>query len=203
MKLAQAMAKRPGLALAVGGLHAAADRVALQDVQLRHTLLRQAGQRLPQEGDPGPVSLQSPKVRAVLEELYKERVGAADLAALKEGFRKANPGQLEESMTGRMMSRLSGLLREKKTLNESEVAQLKGTDFYAVLFERLRAQENISDDRLQALAQQRGAGVAEILEAAGVAAGRVRQLPPEPFKPEDGRPVDEVPLRMSLETAKS
>jgi hypothetical protein len=202
-KLAEAMGKRPGLILSVGGVHADADRVALQDVQLRRAVLTQAGQRVPERGDPGPVSTQQPKIREALETLYKERIGAAELAAMKEGFRSANPGQLEESMTGKVMSRLSGLLREKKTLSEGEVAELKGTDFYSVLFERLRAKENIPDERLQALAQARGEGVVEILKSAGVAAERVQLLAPEKFKPEGESAGKDIPLRMSLEPAKS
>jgi hypothetical protein len=202
-KLAEAMAKRPGLVLSVGGVHADADRVALQDIQLRRAVLTQAGQRVPERGDPGPVSTQQPKIREALETLYKDRIGAADLAAMKEGFRNANPGQMEESTAGKVMSRLSGLLREKKTLNESEVAQLKGADFYGVLFERLRAKENIPDERLQDLAQKRGEGVAEILKSAGVAPERVQLLAPEKGKTEGGQPTHEVALRMSLEPAKS
>ncbi len=205
-KLAAAMAKRPGLALAVGGVHVEADRVALQDLQLRRAILARAGQQVPKEGDPGPVSTQQPKMREALEALYKERTSASDLAALKEGFRSANPGQMEENATGKMMSRLSGLLREKKTLGAEDVAQLKGADFYAVLFERLRTQENIPAERLQALAQARGEGVAELLKKAGVAAERVQILPPEAGKTEggaaDGGKAQEIPLRMSLEPAK-
>jgi hypothetical protein len=48
------------------------------------------------------------------------RFGSAELAALKEGFRNANPGQLEEGLTGKMMSRLTGLLRETRSLSEAE-----------------------------------------------------------------------------------
>lgn len=203
MKLAAAMAKRPGLVLAVGGQHAEADRLALQDRQLRRTVLMQAGQQVAEQGDPGPLSTQQPKVRAALETLYEKRIGAADLAALKEGFRKANPGQLEEGMASRLLPRLSGLMREKKTLSEDEVARLKGADFYGLLFERLRAQENVPDARLEALARQRGEEVADLLGASGLAAERLRPLPPAPFVPEAGGAIDEVPLRMELQPAQS
>ena len=199
VRLAEAMGKRPALVLAVGGVTLEADRVALQEVQLRRQVLLLAGQRVPERGDPGPLSTQQPKIREVLENLYKERVGAADLAALKEGFRTANPGQLEESMAGKLVSRLSGLMREKKTLNEGEVASLKGTDFPAVLFERLRARENVADDRLQALGQARGEHAAELLRAAGVAAGRLRLLPAE--RDATDQPPREAALRLSLEAA--
>jgi hypothetical protein len=85
VKLAGAMGKRPKLVLSIGGAHAEVDRLALQDAQLRRALLTHSGQTVAERGDPGPVSLQQPKIRAALEDLYKERVGAADLAALKEG----------------------------------------------------------------------------------------------------------------------
>jgi uncharacterized protein involved in outer membrane biogenesis len=203
VRLAEAMAKRPALNLSVGGIYTDADRVALQEVQLRRAVLVQSGQRVPEKGDPGPVSTQQPKIREALETLYKDRVGASDLAALKEGFRSANPGQLEEGMTGKVMSRVSGLMREKKTLNESEVAQLKGADFYSVLFEKLRAKEVIADERLQVLAQARGENAVEILKSAGVSAERVQLLPPEQGKLEGDGASGEIPLRMSLESAKA
>jgi uncharacterized protein involved in outer membrane biogenesis len=202
VRVAEALAKRPTLLLSVGGSHAEADRVALQDAQLRRAVLMKAGQRVPEKGDPGPVSTRQPKVQEALEALYKERVGAADLAALKEGFRSANPGQLEESMAGKMMSRLSGLLREKKTLGADEVAQLKGADFHTVLYERLRARETVAAERLQALAQARGEGVLETLRSAGVAAERLRLLPPEAAK-DEGDAGGEIPLRLALEPMKA
>lgn len=103
------------------------------------------------------MSTRSPGVQAALEGLYAERVGADQLAALQEGFRKANPGQLEQGAAGRMMSRLSGLIpqnqgralvRQEKPLSEQEVTDLKGADFHAVLFERLilAAPEKVNSD---------------------------------------------------------
>jgi hypothetical protein len=198
LKVAAVLGKRPKLALAVGGIHAEVDRVALQEVQLRRAVLTASGLTLSERGDPGPISLRQPKIQAALESLYAERVGKSDLAALKEGFRSANPGQLEESVGDKVMSRLTGLLREKKTLAENEVAQLKGADFYAVLFERLREKEKLGDDILQALAQARGAGALEILKAGGVAAERLQLLPPEKGEASDAG----VPLKLSLEADK-
>ena len=198
VRLAGVLAQRPGLALKVGGNHAEADRVALQDVQLRRAVAARMGQRVAEKGDPGPLSTRQPKVQEALEALYKDGFGAAELAALKEGFRKANPGQLEESVAGKMMSRLSGMLREKKTLGEDEVAKLKGADFHALLYERLRARERIAAERLAELAQARAANVSGILAAAGVAAERVQLLPPE-----QGESSNEgVPIRLTLEPAK-
>lgn len=199
LKIAAVLGKRPKLALAVGGIHADVDRVALQEVQLRRAVLTQSGLTLSEKGDPGPISLRQPKIQAALEALYAERVGKSELAALKEGFRNANPGQLEEGVGDKVMSRLTGLLREKKTLNEDEVAQLKGADFYAVLFERLRGKEQVGDDILLTLAQARGTNTLEILKANGVAPERLRLLPPEKGESTG----DGVPVKLSLEADKA
>ncbi len=175
VRLATVLNKRPGLALSVHGTWAEADRVALQDLQLRRTVAEKSGQAEGARGDPGPLSTRAPKVQSALESLFADRFGSAELAALKEGFRNANPGQLEEGLTGRMMSRLTGLLREKRTLSEAEVGQLKGADFYAVLFERLRAGEAVKDEALQALAVKRAEYALENLKAAGAPEARIRQ----------------------------
>jgi hypothetical protein len=196
-RIAAALAKRPGLVLALGGQHAEADRIALQDVQLRRAVIVRMGQRVAERGDPGPLSTRQPKVQAALEALYGDRFGGADLAALKEGFRRANPGQLEESLTGKMMSRLSGLLREKKTLGENEVARLKGADFHAVVYERLRAAETVADARLQELARTRGEHAVELLKSQGVALERLRPLAAEKAESTEAG----VPLKLALEAA--
>ncbi|MDP1524499.1 MAG: DUF748 domain-containing protein [Rhodocyclaceae bacterium] len=196
-KVASAMSKRPGLLLGISGTYAEADRVALQDVQLRRTILKQIGERVNEARDPGPLSTALPKVRSALEDLYGQRYGASDLAALKEGFRQANPGQLEENVAGKMMSRFSGLLREKKTLSEAEVGQLKGVDFYGLLYERVRAKEAVGDARLQALAQARAEFAVNTLKSAGVAAERIQLRAAEKAEPDEGN----VPLKLALEAA--
>ena len=197
VRIAGMLAKRPALLLSVQGTYADADRVALQDLQLRRTLLARMGQPVAEKGDPGPLSTRQPKVQAALESLYGDRFGGADLAALKDGFRRANPGQLEEGLTGKMLSRLSGLLREKKTLSDAEVDQLKGADFHAVLYERLRGREEIGDDRLQALAQARGERALEALKEAGAPVDRLRLQPPQRVE----ATPDGIPLGLALEAA--
>ena len=175
VRLATVLNKRPGLALSVHGTWAETDRVALQDLQLRRTVADRSGQSEGAKGDPGPLSTRAPKVQSALESLFADRFGSAELAALKEGFRNANPGQLEEGLTGKMMSRLTGLLREKRSLSEAEVGQLKGADFHAVLFERLRAGEAVKDEALQALAARRAEYALENLKTAGAPETRIRQ----------------------------
>ncbi|CAN5332177.1 hypothetical protein BH09PSE6_BH09PSE6_17700 [soil metagenome] len=76
--LAQALAKRPGLALTV---HAPyddkVDRAALQDLQVRRTLAERTGRQLAPGDDPGPVSLTDPATQKALEALYTQRADAA------------------------------------------------------------------------------------------------------------------------------
>lgn len=207
VKLASALGKRPNLRLGISGTWTEEDRLALQDAQLRRSLLKANGEKVNEERDPGPLSTAQPKVRAALEALYQSRLGAADLAALKEGFRQANPGQLEEGLTGKMMSRFSGLLREKKTLSAEEVGSLKGGDFYAILYQRLRASESVPDVRLITLAEARAAQALRVLTEAGLATTRLQQRPAEAAQPqpdmqaqaEQAAQATGAPLKLALE----
>ena len=198
VRVSSALTKRPTLNVGVRGIHTPADKVALQDQQLRRLLLVAMGDPVADDGDPGPVTTNHPKVRSELESLYAKRTSAADLAALKEGFRLANPGQLEESTAGKMMSRLGSLLREKKTLSDAEVSALKGADFHALLYTRVRALEPVTDDRLQALATTRGTYAFDLLKTLGVATTRLRLDPAQKGESNEAG----IPLVLDLAPAK-
>jgi hypothetical protein len=194
-RLASVLNKRPGLALSVHGTWAEVDRVAQQDLQLRRSVAEKSGLAAAgSKGDPGPLSTRSAKVQAALEGLFADRFGGAELAALKEGFRQANPGQLEESLGGKMMSRLSGLLREKRSLSAAEVGQLKDADFHGLLFERLRAAETVKDEALQALATQRADYALAGLKTFGAPEARIRQAAVEKTETENR----EVSLKLEV-----
>jgi len=197
VKLAAALNQRPGLSLTMHGVYAEADRLSLQESQLRRAVAERAGQRLAGQEHPGPLSTRTPAVQAAVESLYTERMGGSELAVLKEAFRKANPGQLDPGVAGRMMSRLSGLMREEKPLSEQEVSQMKGIDFHAMLFERLRDRETITDAQLLSLGRVRGEHIAAGLKTAGAPAERVILAPPEKVE-SDGRMV---PLKLVLGAA--
>jgi hypothetical protein len=194
VKLAAALNKRPALALTVQGTWNDADRVALQDLQLRRTLLAKGGKGEEAGGDPGPVATSQPQIQAALEDLFAERFGKAELAGLKQGFRSANPGQLEESLGGKMMSRLTALMRPPRQLSESEIGALKGTDFHAGLYRRLRDKETLPAEQLRQLAQARGEATLALLSEAKAPAGRVILGQPEKIDG-DGR---EIALKLSL-----
>ena len=194
-KLAQALNKRPALALTLAGTWSEADRAAMQDIAMRQALAVKLG--LSAEGDPGPMSTAQPEVRQALETLFAERLGKAELATLKEGFRNANPGQLQESATGKMMSRLTGAFQKKRELDEKELGQLKGADFHGLLYQRLAATETVTDETLQALANARGAVAMAILSAAGAPAERTIVGTPGKM-PGDG---NEIALKLDLKAA--
>ena len=196
VKLAATLGKRPRLALSLHGTWSEADRVALQDLQLRRAVAAKLGQPV-DEHDPGPISTGQPKVKVALEDLYANRVGGGALAALKEGFRKANPGQLEESGTGKMLSRLTNVFRGKQELPENEVAQLKGADFHAMLYQRLRSKEAVADERLQTLARARGEAALTELKGANAPEERITLLAPEKIETSG----NEVALGMEAKAA--
>jgi len=172
-RLAGALKKRPGLSLTLHGVYADADRAPLQERQLSRIVAERAGQTLEGQERPGPLSTGSPKVQAALESLYAERIGGGQLAALKQSFRKANPDQPEQGAGGKLMSRLSGLMREESASGEQEVTHLQGADFHAILFERLTASETVTDTQFMALAKARGEHAAASLKAAGAPAERL------------------------------
>jgi outer membrane protein OmpA-like peptidoglycan-associated protein len=188
LRLAEILGKRPSLAISVQGVYADSDRVALQDLQLRRTVAQMSGQHLAENEDPGPLSTHQARVQTSLETLFTDSLGDASLSSLKEGFRRANPGQLKESTAGKMMSGLKGLLSKKRTLSDGEVAQLKGVDFYTVLFERLRGGITIDDKQLQTLASSRGEAAAAALKQAGASGDRITVLGTEKVTTE-GREV--------------
>ncbi|MBI4998088.1 MAG: DUF748 domain-containing protein [Rhodocyclales bacterium] len=196
-KLAGALHKRPKLALVIHGAYAEIDRQALQDLQLRRALAARLDRPVDDESDPGPMASDDPKVQAALEDLFGERFGGAELAALREGFRLANPDRASEIGKDRMTARLAGLFRDKRTLSEGELAQLKDADLHKVLYARLSAQEAVTDERLRALAKSRGEAALAVLNAAAAPAGRVTLLDSERIEVEGA----EVPLKMDAKVA--
>ncbi len=194
VKLAATLVKRPTLAVVVHGTYADTDRVAIQDLQLRRAVADKIGDQVDAKDDPGPMSTGQPKVQSALETLFVDRVGRGELVALKEGFRSANPGQLEEGKAGKLISRMTMIFSAKHDLTASEVAGLKGADFHAVLYQRLRDKEVVTDERLQALAKARGEAVMVELKTANAPADRTTMLAPEKIDATG----NDVPLKMDV-----
>jgi hypothetical protein len=115
-----------------------------------------------------------PKVKEALEALYIGRFGSGGLAAMREGYDKANPGKIDTPASGQIMSLFTGLIGSKKDLSAAEVAGLKGADFHAILYQRLVTAETVTDAALQQLAQARGNLVLSELQKAQAPMDRVK-----------------------------
>jgi hypothetical protein len=173
--LAQAVAKRPRLSLAV---HAAydpqADGLALKDRNLRRALAAQMGRAVAPDDDAVPVSTADPTVRAAIEALYVKRFGAPALQQLQARFAQANPAPPPADAAGRLVSRLTSLFKPAPPpLSAEEAEQLKGADLHARLLERLRDAETVSDDQLRALGASRAQAISRELSNDGVASDRI------------------------------
>lgn len=191
-RFAAALNQRPNLAVTVHGTWSDADRVALQDLALRKALAGKLG--LPTEGDPGPIAPEQPDVKVVLEDLYADRFGKGALAGLKEGYRKANPGQLPETTGGQVVSVLTGLIGTKTSLSDQEIDQMKGADLHALLYQRLRDAQEMPDSKLQALAQARSEQIMKELTNAKVPLNRVTLQAAEKVDADDNG----IPLKMDM-----
>lgn len=191
-QIAGSLNSRPSLAVTIHGTWTAADRVALQDQKLRRAVADKLG--LPAGADLAGLKPDKPEVQEALESLYADGNGQGGLIALKEGYRQSNAGKLEESVGDRALSLMTGLLGRKPTLGAAEIAGMKGLDFHAMLYRRLRDGEDVADEALRDLARARGEAAVRVLRDAKVPADRVILQPPE-------RAVatgHDVPLAMAL-----
>lgn len=184
-KLAQALAKRPRLSLAVhAAFDPAADRDALKAASLRRTLAAQMGRQLKPDDDAGPVSTSDPQARAAIEALYAKRFGAPALQSISAKFAQANPAPPPADAAGRMLSRVAGLFKTTPPpLSAEESAQLKGADLHARLLERLQDSEPVTDEQLRALGASRAEAVSRELVADGVASDRIEVAAPSARDP--------------------
>ena len=188
-KLGEALTTRPNLALTVQGTWAPADKTAIQNLQMRRAVATQSGEKLQPNEDPGPLALNNEATQKAIEAVFEKRFSGGELASLKTGFRKANPGQLEQGAAGKALGQIANLFKETRELNDTEVNALKGKNFYAVLAQKLQDSEEVSTAQLQALATQRQQLVSTGLTAAGVPAERVKTDTPKETKANDDKTV--------------
>jgi hypothetical protein len=176
VSLAQALAKRPRLALHVqAAYNPRVDRAAIQDQRVRRAVATQMGQRLAADEAVGPISTADPKARTALEQLYKTRFGARAFEELQAQFAQANPKPPPTDAAGRLLSRVGSLFEAKRApLSAQEAAQLKGANLHALLVQRLLEAEPVGDDQLLALGTSRAQAIQRELAARGVATERIQ-----------------------------
>ena len=188
-KLGEALTTRPNLALTVQGTWAPADKTAIQNLQMRRAVATQAGEKLQPGENPGPLALNNETTQKAIEALFEKRFSGGELASLKTGFRKANPGQLEQGVAGKALGQITNLFKDTRELSDAEVNALKGKNFYAVLAQKLQDSEEVSTAQLQTLATERQQLVSSGLTSAGVPAERVKTDTPKETKTNDDKTV--------------
>lgn len=166
-QVAQILAKKPDLKLAVPGLYSeAADGAALRAQGLRREVLGRAGVKLAAYEQPGPLDITQRKVRGVLRDLYAERFGAPELDKEKKA---AEAGGASAAAADAAQKKLPVLQRLGKMVQgEPQVADASA--FYGKLQQRLEQNQALPKDALPQLGARRAAAVvAALKEAGGVA----------------------------------
>ncbi len=105
-QLAQALAKRPNLALtATPAWNPVVDRLSVKERRCAAPWPRPRPHSRPNE-DPEPVSTAEPKTQEALEELYTDRLGHDALIGLKHKSAQTNPAPPPTDPAGKLLSRL-------------------------------------------------------------------------------------------------
>jgi hypothetical protein len=161
-QVAQILAKKPQLKLAVPGLYNEAnDGAALRAQALRRDVLARAGIKLEANEQPGPLDIGQRKVRGALRDLYGERFGAQELDKQKKAAEVADAGAEQKKLP--VLQRLGKLVQ-----GEPQVADPAA--FYGDLQKRLEQNQALPKDALPQLGARRAAAVIGVLKDAGAAA---------------------------------
>nr|WP_315260492.1 DUF748 domain-containing protein [uncultured Duganella sp.] len=163
-QVAQILAKKPDLKLAVPGLYSeAADGAALRAQGLRREVLGRAGVRLAANEQAGPLDITQRKVRGAIRDLYAERFGAPELDREKKaaevvgaGAAVADPAQKKLPVLQRLGNMVQG---------EPQVADASA--FYGKLQQRLEQHQPLPKEALPQLGARRAAAVVVALKEAG------------------------------------
>ncbi|HSI21980.1 MAG TPA: DUF748 domain-containing protein [Methylophilaceae bacterium] len=149
--LADAMSKRPSLALRISpAFDAASDKAALQETATRRDVLKEMGLPLREGEQPGPLDLNNVKVQTAVENLLKDRTGEKRnikaLDAVRDYFKKPKPEDVPK---------------------------------YETMLQQLKATANVTDADLAALARARAAAIqGYLVDKGGLDAGRVSAQEP-------------------------
>jgi outer membrane protein OmpA-like peptidoglycan-associated protein len=144
--VAGALGKRAALSLkVVPAADAARDTAELQELRTRRDVLAEAGVKLADNEQAGPLDLANVKIQTAIENLLKDRSGGKRglkmVDNVKDYFRKSKPEDLPK---------------------------------YAALLEQLKATVPVPDAQLNELAAARAKAIRDYLVEAGLDAGRVQ-----------------------------
>ena len=143
-KVAEALTKRPKLALTVHGAYEpAADGEALRSMEVRRALAQKLDVDLQPDEDPGPVAVDNAETQRALEALSDERDGEDAIEEFEANYEKSE---------GRKPKRVSPILSLMGQASED-------VDFYEKLFQHLVEKAPLAKGDLEALATRRGTAV--------------------------------------------
>jgi uncharacterized protein involved in outer membrane biogenesis len=164
--LADALAKRPALTVTIEpGYDPAADRLALQEAEMRRQAAAAAGVQLAAGEAPGPVDVNLHKVQTWLEDRYIQSAGKADYEKLRASFQDPNASTVSKAMDLQFVERLGRQFKPRDTGPPSA--------FHAELLQRLTQKVPISDEALIALAKERATAMRAAMVKFGVDESRV------------------------------
>lgn len=176
-KLAEGLAKRPGLALKIEpGVHPELDGRALRGLELRREIAGRLGRRVDPEEDPGPVAMSDAATRSVLEAMFIEAFNAHELRQLRE-----SPPPRQAPADGGQGTPAGGAAAPAPVEKPSDDG-----DPYRRMFERLRDARPLDEAALASLGKRRGEAIRAELEGRGVGAERLSITEPTEREARDG-----------------
>lgn len=199
-RLAEALGKRPGLALKLSaGFDASRDGEALKAAQLRRALgMADEDERL--------LNVEEERTREALLRLARSRLGEAAVSKLQQRHALAQPAT-PPGLGQRLLGGLQGLVGAAPVpLSDAERNELQGKPLGALLWQRLLAAEALAPGALESLGRARAEAAAAELAARGLPAARLRREAPAPLEnsPREGGlqlPLGAEPLRISPASA--
>ncbi|WP_426053947.1 DUF748 domain-containing protein [Janthinobacterium sp. PSPC2-1] len=190
-QVAQILAKREQLKLAVPGQYSDTDGAALRAQAVRRAVAAKGGIKLEAGEEPGPLNLGERKVRGALRELYGERFGKAELDKQKKAAESAAPAVVAASAAASAPAATAKIpvLQRLGKLIEGEPQVADTGAFYNGLREQLEAKQPLPADALNKLGAQRSAAILAALQQDGTPAARVSAGAPEKTEAAPGKLV--------------
>ncbi len=189
-QVAQILAKREQLKLAVPGQYSDTDGAALRAQAVRRAVAAKAGIKLEAGEEPGPLNLGERKVRGALRELYGERFGKAELDKQKKAAESAVPATAAAAAAASTAAPAKiPVLQRLGKLIEGEPQVADTGAFYKGLREQLEAKQPLPADALSKLGTQRSAAILTALQQDGTPAARVSAGAPEKTEAAPGKLV--------------
>lgn len=189
-QVAQILAKREQLKLAVPGQYSDTDAAALRAQAVRRAVAAKAGIKLEAGEEPGPLNLGERKIRGALRELYGERFGKAELDKQKKAAESAVPATAAAAAAASTATAaIIPVLQRLGKLIEGEPQVADTGAFYNGLREQLEAMQPLPADALNKLGAQRSAAILAALQQDGTPAARVSASAPEKTEAAPGKLV--------------